>query len=95
MPKGLKGGKTMRSFMYTIKAPVGMHARHAGLLVKQTSQYTSNITLSKGDRIVNAKGILALMGLGVKQGDAITVTIEGEDEDIAAVELKNYMWLNL
>ena len=81
--------------MYTIKAPVGMHARHAGLLVKQTSQYTSNITLSKGDHIVNTKGILALMGLGVKQGDVITVTIEGEDEDIAAVELKNYMWLNL
>ena len=84
----------MRSFMYTIKASVGMHARHAGLLVKQTSRYQSNITLSKGDRSANAKGILALMGLGVKQGDVVTVAIEGEDEDKAAVELKNYMWEN-
>ncbi|MBR5109860.1 MAG: HPr family phosphocarrier protein [Clostridia bacterium] len=84
----------MRSFMYTIKAPVGMHARHAGLLVKQTSQYRSDITLSKGGRSANAKGILALMGLGVKQGDVVTVTVEGEDEDAAAVELKHYMWLN-
>ncbi|MBQ7655890.1 MAG: HPr family phosphocarrier protein [Clostridia bacterium] len=84
----------MRSFMYTIKAPVGMHARHAGLLVKQTSQYKSEITLSKGGRSVNAKGILALMGLGVKQGDLVTLTIEGEDEDAAAVELKNYLWMN-
>lgn len=68
-----------------------MHARHAGMLVKQTSQYKSDITLAKGDRSANAKGILALMGLGVKQGDVVTVTIEGEDEDIAVVELKNYM----
>ena len=82
----------MRSFMYTIKAPVGMHARHAGLLVKETSRYQSDITFTKGDRSVNAKGILALMGLGVIQGDLVKITIEGEDEDIAAMELKNFMW---
>ena len=82
----------MRSFMYTIKAPVGMHARHAGLLVKETSRYQSDITFTKGDRSVNAKGILALMGLGVIQGDLVRITIEGEDEDIAATELKNFMW---
>ena len=82
----------MRSFMYTIKAPVGMHARHAGLLVKEASRYQSDITLSKGDRSANAKGILALMGLGVIQGDLVKITVEGEDEDIAAMELKNFMW---
>ena len=53
---------------------------------------TVHITLSKGDRSVNAKGIFALMGPGVKQGDVVTVTIEGEDENIAAVALKNYKW---
>ena len=82
----------MRSFMYTIKAPVGMHARHAGLLVKATSRYQSDITLTKGDRSVNAKGILALLGLGVIQGDLVKITIEGDDEDLAATELKNFMW---
>ena len=84
----------MRSFMYTIKAPVGMHARHAGLLVRETGKYKSEITFTKGDKSVNAKGILALMGLGVKQGDLIRMTIEGEDEDVAAVEIKNFMWLH-
>ena len=84
----------MRTFMYTIKAPVGMHARHAGMLVRETSKYKSDITLTKGDKSVNAKGILALMGLGVKQGDLIQLTIDGEDEDAAAVGIKNFMWLN-
>ena len=78
--------------MYTIKTPIGMHARHAGLLVKEASRFQSEIMLSKGDRSVNAKGILALMGLGIRQGDLIQISIEGEDEDIAAVELKNYIW---
>ena len=87
-----RGGMIVRSFMYTIKAPVGMHARHAGLLVKQTSRYQSNISLSKGDRSANAKGILALMGLGVKQGDLVEMTFEGEDEDAAATALKGFMW---
>ena len=82
----------MQSFMYTIKAPVGMHARHAGLLVQETSRYQSDITLSSGDRSANAKSVLALMGLGVRQGDLIKITIEGEDEDTAAVSLKNYIW---
>ena len=82
----------MQSFMYTIKAPVGMHARHAGLLVRETSRYQSIITLFNGEHGVNAKSVLALMGLGVRQGDIIRITVEGEDEDTAAVELKNYMW---
>ena len=82
----------MRSFMYTIKAPVGMHARHAGLLVRETSRYQFDITFTKGDRSVNAKGILALLGLGVIQGDLVKITIEGDDEDLAATELKNFMW---
>ena len=82
----------MRSFMYTIKAPVGMHARHAGLLVRETGKYRSDITLAKDGRRVNAKGILALMGLGVKQGDLVEMTFEGEDEDAAATALKGFMW---
>ncbi len=82
----------MRSFMYTVKVPVGMHARHAGLLVRETVKYQSDITMICHDHSVNAKSILALMGLGVKQGDLIEITTEGDDEDIAAVELKNYIW---
>ena len=82
----------MRSFMYTIKAPVGMHARHAGLLVQEAKKYASNVTFSLGERSVDAKRILGLMGLGVKQGDLVKLTVEGEDEDLAAAQLKAFMW---
>ena len=82
----------MRSFMYTIKTPVGMHARHAGLLVREAERYRSAIHIGKGDREADARRILGLMGLGIRQGDVIRVTVEGEDEDEAALKLKAFLW---
>ena len=84
----------MRTFMYTIKSPVGLHARHAGLLVRETSRFQSEITVSLGEKTANGKGILSLMGLGVKQGDVIAVAVEGPDEDEAALRLKAFLWTN-
>jgi len=82
----------MRSFMYTIKNPVGLHARHAGLLVKETGRYLSEVTVAKNNRCANGKSVLSLMGLGVKQGDIIAVSLEGPDEDDAAAQLKAFLW---
>ena len=31
---------------------------------------------------------MALMTLGVKQGDVLKVTVEGVDEDVAAIKMK-------
>ena len=82
----------MRSFMYTVKYPVGMHARHAGLLVQEAKKYRSEIKLWKGERSADARRILGLMALGVKCGDVVKLTVEGEDEDVAVAHLKNFMW---
>jgi len=84
----------MVSFMYTIKAPVGLHARHAGLLVRETKKYRSAVTVSCGGRAVDGKRILNLMGLGVRQGDLLKITVEGEDEDLALQELKAFFFAN-
>lgn len=83
----------MRSFFYTIKTPI-LHTRHAGLLVQEAKRYQSDITLTKGEKRVNAKGILAVLGLGVRKGDLIEVTVEGVDEAIAEPKIRNYLWAN-
>ena len=38
---------------------------------------------------------MMLMSLGVKQGDTVTVTAEGADEDTAIAELKSFFAANL
>lgn len=85
----------MQSFQYTIQDPVGIHARPAGLLVKQAKNYASTITIEKGGQSVNALRLMALMGLCVKQGDTVTVTVEGADEAVAAAEMEKWMKANL
>ena len=38
---------------------------------------------------------MALMGLGIKQGETVTVTVEGTDEDTAAPQLETFFRDNL
>lgn len=85
----------MQSFTYTITEPVGIHARPAGLLVKEIKNYQSTVTVTKGDKSVNALKLMALMGMGIKCGDTVTVTVEGSDEGTTAPALKQFFETNL
>jgi phosphocarrier protein len=84
----------MKSFEYTITDPVGLHARPAGVLVKEVKKYASTVTITKGEKSVNALKLMAIMGMGVKQGDTVTVTIEGEDEETAAAAIEAFFKAN-
>lgn len=85
----------MKSFDYTITDPVGIHARPAGILVKEIKKYASAVTVNKGEKSVNALKLMALMGMGIKQGDTVTVNVEGPDEETAAAEIEAFFKANL
>lgn len=85
----------MKSFDYTIRDEIGIHARPAGALAKLAKQFSSKITISKGDNTVNAEKLMMLMGLGIKQGDTVTVCVVGEDEELAAESIKGFFEDNL
>lgn len=85
----------MKSFEYTIQDPIGIHARPAGLLVKEVKNYASTVTIVKGEKAVNALKLMAIMGLGIKQGETIKVTVEGDDEDKAAAAVEAFFKANL
>ena len=85
----------MKNFNYVIKDEVGIHARPASELVKEAKKYSSTITITKGDKSAVATKLMAVMSLGVKCGEEITVTVEGEDEDIAVEKMKDFMEANM
>lgn len=85
----------MKSFTYTIKDEIGIHARPAGLLAKKAKEFESTVMLDKGGKNANAAKLIAVMGLGVKCGDTITVTVEGADEERAAEEMERFFSENL
>lgn len=85
----------MKQFTYTITDPVGIHARPAGLLAKAAKAYQSVITLQKGEKSANVTRLMAVMGLGVKCGDTVTVSADGADEDTAIAEMETFFQQNL
>lgn len=85
----------MRTFTYTIKDEVGIHARPAGMLAKEAKNYKSEITIEKNGKAVNATRLMMLMGLGVKCGETVRVTISGEDEAQAARAIEEFFNNNL
>ena len=85
----------MKSFTYTVQDELGIHARPAGILVKQAAGYQSSVKIAKGEKSADAKRIFGVMGLGVKTGEEVTITVDGADEDTAAAELETFFKENL
>lgn len=85
----------MQKFSYTIKDEVGIHARPAGMLVKEAKKYQSKITISKDGRSAEATKLMAVMGLGVKCGQSLDVEISGDDEAAAYEAVKAFFEANL
>ena len=85
----------MKSFEYVIKDSLGIHARPAGMLVKEAKKYESKITITKDGKEVDVSKLMALMALAVKCGDNVTVTCDGADEDVALTEMKKFFEENL
>ena len=84
-----------------IKKPVkiqlseGLDARPIALLVQEASQYSSSIYIEVDQKQVNAKSIMAVMSLGVKKGNEVIITAEGEDEEDAIAEIQKVLEENL
>ncbi len=69
----------MPSREVSIASVVGLHARPASLFVKEATSLAVPVTIQKeGKPAVNARSMLAVMTLGAKHGDVVTLTAEGE-----------------
>ena len=85
----------MKTFTYIITDEIGIHARPAGLLVKEAKKYTSKIVLSANGKSAEATKLMAIMGLGVKNGQEVEIAIEGGDDEFAFEGMKLFMEQNL
>ncbi|MDO5142148.1 MAG: HPr family phosphocarrier protein [Eubacteriales bacterium] len=85
----------MYAFEHTVNDPVGIHARPAGQLAKEATKFQSKVMLCKGDKRAELRRMMAVMGLGVKQGDTIRIEVEGADEDAAGAAIRAFVEANL
>ena len=85
----------MKTFNYVITDEVGIHARPAGMLVKKVKNFKSKVTLEKDGKVIDAARLMAVMSMGVKKDQTVTITVEGTDEDAAYDALKSFFETNL
>ena len=85
----------MREIHYSITDEMGLHARPAGQLVKAAVPFPCDIKIGTAGKMVDAKRIMGIMGLVVKQGDEIIMTFDGENEEAAAAALEQFLKDNL
>ena len=81
----------MKKFNYVITDVIGIHARPAGLLVKEAKKYEAKVTIEGKGKSVDATRLMAVMSLGVKKNDEITVIVEGNGEGEAAENLEKFL----
>lgn len=82
----------MGQFYYVIKDEIGIHARPAGELAKIAQAASGKIILTKGDKSTEMTKLLAMLSLGVKQGDEVRVQAE---DDAALAQIRSYFENNL
>jgi len=79
-----------------VASSVGLHARPATLFVQAAAKQPVKVTIAKaGGDPVDARSVLFVLGLDVRNGDEITLAAEGDGADAALDELTRVLETDL
>ncbi len=82
----------MKEQTFIITDENGIHARPAGLLAKVVKQLDSSVSIKTTDgKTAGADRLFALMKLGVKKDDTITVVVDGGDEKVSMATVLEFL----
>ena len=62
---------------------------------KVAKGFASTATLEKAGKTCDLRKLMALMGMGVKQGDTVTIKVEGDDEAACAEAIQKFLSENV
>jgi len=78
-----------------VKIPVSPEqspqATRTAMLVQVANRYDSKIYFEIDNKKINAKSIMGMMTLKLNEGESVTVTTEGDDEEAAVKGIEQYL----
>ena len=74
-----------------IKIPSGLDPSTIALFIQIASQYDSGVYVEVKNKKVNAKSIMGMMSLGLDNGENVTVSVDGADEEEAMKSIEEYL----
>lgn len=81
----------MKQISVTVIDPVGLHARPATVAVNAASKFKCEVKVTFKGRSVNMKSIMGVMSLGIPTQSEVTISCEGEDEDVAITAIEDVL----
>ncbi|KJY82922.1 PTS fructose transporter subunit IIA [Vibrio galatheae] len=83
----------MKTFSFSCELPNGVHARPASHVEALCNQFQSNIIWQnqRTGMSGNAKSVLSLIGTDTLLGDECLITVDGQDEESAISQLKQFI----
>ncbi|NCC25220.1 MAG: HPr family phosphocarrier protein [Deltaproteobacteria bacterium] len=85
-PVGRNQGEVVRTI--SVVNELGVHARPAASIAREAQKYSASVTLSHGDRKVDAKSILDILTLAACKGSSVIVEARGDDAEAAAAGIE-------
>ena len=79
------------SFAWTIPYPNGLHARPATSWSETARSFIARVQVRRGDAVADGKSLVSLLQLGLRQGDHIVVSAEGQDAEGLLAALRTVM----
>jgi multiphosphoryl transfer protein len=76
-PRTAVAAEAVQKVVVTLRQ--GLHARPAALLAQRAKSFAAHVTLSAHGRNANARSVVAIMALGVRQGDELIIQAGGAD----------------
>lgn len=74
-----------------IEIPAGLDPSTIAMFIQIASQYESSVYVEVNDKKINAKSIMGMMTLGLKQGEELSVTATGIDENEVVEHIGRYI----
>ena len=81
----------MEKYSFKVNNPNGLYATPINNIVNSVSSFTSNLSLTYGNRTVNLKSMMGVMSLGIPNKAAVEIVAEGPDEERAIKEIKRIL----
>jgi multiphosphoryl transfer protein len=72
------GGDAEQHHILIMPLRQGLHARPAALLARSAKSFPAQISLTAHGRTADARSVVAIMALGVRQGDEVVLRVRGE-----------------
>lgn len=81
----------MKEKSIKIQLSGGLDARPVAMLVQVASQHESSVYIETEGKRVNAKSIMGMMSLELDNGDEMTVSADGADEEAAIRDIEAFI----